>query len=496
MTRANTARRSGDEFQARLFWLEATKLLDSHTSVSEVAWESGPRGLDDIRVVYDPPKATPVGRVHTEYIQSKWHVRLGEFGFEDLTDPGFINATSISWLKRAWNAFHELGEDTGVRFRLITNWRVSPQDPLHGLIRTESWALDVEKLFQGKSEKSSSGKVRANWRAHLGIDENALQHFVQTLSVTQTLVSLEELRDDLDQACARCGLNRVPDHGSAVHYDDLIFKLHQQGPVSYTRPTFQDLCRIEKLFDVRPRLQRPFTLGIRSFVHPIDALEDRCDALLDLVPEFDGRYLRPGRTWDDVIVQRSQVFLREHAKHHESLRLVLDAHASIALSAGRALNVKSGRAIELEQRIPNIGRRLWRADDAADSVDPLISEELIGSGIETAVAISITHDVVAAAKAFCLSNLPGVGRLVILKLQETDRFVRNGAHAWRLVEALAAYLRASPTHLQHPTHLFAAAPNAVLFFLGQQLGMGTLMVYEWDFEGLRGGGYTLGAIVK
>jgi hypothetical protein len=90
MTRANNARRSGDEFQARLFWLEAIKLLDSHSSVSEVAWESGPPGLDDIRIVYDPPKATPIGRVHTEYIQCKRHVRSDEFGFEDLTDPRFI----------------------------------------------------------------------------------------------------------------------------------------------------------------------------------------------------------------------------------------------------------------------------------------------------------------------------------------------------------------------------------------------------------------------
>ena len=39
-------------------------------------------------------------------------------------------------------------------------------------------------------------------------------------------------------------------------------------------------------------------------------------------------------------------------------------------------------------------------------------------------------------------------------------------------------------------HLFVAAPNAFSFFLGQrQPSLGRIKLYEYDFEGLNGGGY-------
>jgi hypothetical protein len=42
------------------------------------------------------------------------------------------------------------------------------------------------------------------------------------------------------------------------------------------------------------------------------------------------------------------------------------------------------------------------------------------------------------------------------------------------------------------THVFSAAPNAFSFFFGQhQKTIGPVTLYEWDFDGLRGGGYNL-----
>lgn len=92
MTRANTARRAGDVYQARMFWLHAANLLRTEDPVVRVAWESGPRGFDDIRVDYKPPMRSNNGPIHRQHIQCKWHVVAGEFGYEDLADPNFINA--------------------------------------------------------------------------------------------------------------------------------------------------------------------------------------------------------------------------------------------------------------------------------------------------------------------------------------------------------------------------------------------------------------------
>ena len=44
--------------------------------------------------------------------------------------------------------------------------------------------------------------------------------------------------------------------------------------------------------------------------------------------------------------------------------------------------------------------------------------------------------------------------------------------------------------------VFIAGPNAFTFFLGQhQQALGPVSSYEWDFDGQRGGGYSLGLSV-
>ena len=36
-------------------------------------------------------------------------------------------------------------------------------------------------------------------------------------------------------------------------------------------------------------------VGVRSFLHPIDSLDERRLEMIDLVPFFDGRYIKSGR---------------------------------------------------------------------------------------------------------------------------------------------------------------------------------------------------------
>ena len=104
MARSIAARRHGDDFQARLFWQRAASLLDPHSNVIKVAYETGPKSFDDIMVEYDPKAASqdhegrPILRRHS---QCKWHTTAGVFGHADLIDPAFINAERYSLLQRA-----------------------------------------------------------------------------------------------------------------------------------------------------------------------------------------------------------------------------------------------------------------------------------------------------------------------------------------------------------------------------------------------------------
>src|SRR5689334_5415663 len=103
MADAVVPRWHGDNYQARVFWLNALNLFDPTSCVVEVTFEAhGPRAFDDFVVKYDPPvvRSGPQ-RVSVEYHQIKWHVEYGgRFGFEDLIDPEFIGAKSFSILER------------------------------------------------------------------------------------------------------------------------------------------------------------------------------------------------------------------------------------------------------------------------------------------------------------------------------------------------------------------------------------------------------------
>jgi hypothetical protein len=495
MTRANVARHGGDEFQARWFWLNAANLLNDLSAVSYVAWENGPQGIDDIRVDYTPARATPSGFVSRDHVQCKWHVRTGEFGYELLTTPSFANAATVSWLHRAYEAFRN-AEDGGVRFRLLTNWRVATNDPLASLIRAESGSLDIDKLFSGKTTKSAMGKLQRCWQAHLTLDDDELRAFARTLAFSNVSDSLEELRERLNDRLAAVGLKPEKDHHSSFRYDDLIIKLHQQGDVEFDGASFRALCDREGLWNAAGPADRPHTIGIRSFLHRFDALEDRCDQLLDLVPLFDGRHLRQDRQWETDVQPALTQFLEVAASQHASLRLVIDAHVSIALAVGRVLDAKSGRRITIEQRVPGVGRLDWDPHSGQPGPPALVSIDAAGDG-DVVLAVSITHDVVPAVRAYCDAHLPNALQVHVHCGGGPNAIsVTSGAHAWRIVEDLTRELRRLPGVPGRRIHLFAAAPNAFAFFFGQQLGLGPVIAYEWDFEGLRGSGYQPGLSVS
>ena len=243
------------------------------------------------------------------------------------------------------------------------------------------------------------------------------------------------------------------------------------------------------------------SLGIRSFMHTIDHLENRCDRMLDLVRYFDERYIRNEADWEGRISPELREFLLGAAKSGDRLRLILDTHISVAFAAGAVLNVKSGRRIEIEQRTG--GRRFWSMD--SDELDPAwppfnFEDEIVpGGGDEIAVAASLTHDASPGARGFVQKRLPQVGWILHAKINggTSQRSVRCGCHAWQLAESIVRRVLAARSQGRRapPVHLFIAGPIGFAFFLGQQTAIGPARVYEWDFEGKRGSGYSLGLSV-
>lgn len=94
----------------------------------------------------------------------------GSFGFEDLTSPAFIGATSVSILERLMMA-KEKAQD-GAAFHLITTDWVTDGDRFGELISQVDGSLRLQVLKKGKTDDSRMGKVRQCWREHLKLSSN------------------------------------------------------------------------------------------------------------------------------------------------------------------------------------------------------------------------------------------------------------------------------------------------------------------------------------
>lgn len=492
MTQANTARREGDDFQARQFWLRAGRLLDSESPILRVGFESGPRSYDDVWIEYERgrgPRTLNGGTLLREHIQCKWHLTPGGYGYRQLIDPDFINAQSRSLLQRAHDAHITHGSSgESIQFTLLTNWQPNWDDPLRTIMGTRSGAIRVERLFETKTDKSKIGAVRKEWRDHLSLDDTALREFAGVLAFRTANDSLDDYRDQLDVLFAFVGLHRIPVHESAFPYDDVVYKWLGQGRTEFDRASFRSICQEEGLL-TQGGTSRPIVYGVKSFTHAVDRLEDRCVRVLDFVPEFDERYIRDEAEWATTLYPSLKRFLLQAAQESDRPRLALDAHTTLAFAAGSILNTKIGRTVELEQRSPS--RQIWSADDAKPNPawPKFETAEIVidATRSEIAVAVSATHDIATDVRSYIISSLPLVGRLFVFSPSggASPTSIINGRHAFELANSLTAQVKAQGiTGMGGTLHLFVAGPNALTFYIGQnQLLMGRTCLYEFDFDG-------------
>ncbi|WCK21744.1 SAVED domain-containing protein [Agrobacterium tumefaciens] len=491
MAEAVVARWHGDNYQARIFWENAFNLLLPHSCVVEVTFEAnGPKAFDDVVVKYDPPVArSGPERVSAEYHQVKWHVQTGgRFGYEDFVDPDFIGAKTFSLLERLQQARQTA--PSSARFAFLTTYRIRDDDPLAELISGNDKSLLVERLFDGTTDRSRMGKVRKCWRNHLKLSTDAdLKAVVSGLRVLDGHRSLDELRSEINLKAQVVGVLACNATDSDFRYDELARQLKVRQLSALTKEAFLQLCREEGLLVERPAEADSFLpIAIRSFLGPAaDIVGALPDNTLLLTDDFRQRYLRDDYEWQRDIRPRVETFLRAAVLKSAKLRLILDAHASIAFLAGAVLDLKSGVETQLVQK-GRVGARTWRADDgsAAKGARFNITTETIGTGRDIAVAISVSQSATTQAKAYTTAQLPNAGNLVSFALPTGpgQQSVAGGEHAAALAEQVSNHLRSiRADDLDAIVHVFAACPNSLLFFLGQHhQGIAPCIVYEFDFD--------------
>ncbi len=499
MARAVAARIQGDDYQTRFFWLQACRLFESHTKVASVGYEvSEIKAFDDVVVAYDPPVNDDRGGVvATDYFQVKFHVsQEGTVRFESLMDPEFIGATRFSFLQRLRDAHAMTKGRGGCRFTLVTPWAIDPRDLLARLINNNAGQIHLDRLF-APGPGSRMGTLRWKMAEHLDINEESLCGILASMRIQHSFGSLAFLNERLSDKLALAGMKPVELTSTSSPYDDLARKLLQAGRHVFTAAEIKEICEREGLWIGRRELiDSHADVGIRSFVRRAEYIEDETDAVLDLLPYFDGRLIRDASLWNTEVSPRVVQFLETHAKTGGAYRLRLDAHTSIAVLAGYVLDTKSGVSISLVQKTRS-GVEVWDAEkpssepESAWEFSSIVNDDVMDG--DMAVAVSITHDVREDVKVFLgRSGLPIRKTLTATLSQTANTAVQGGSHALALAQTLVAELRTHRRDSQ-TIHLFIAAPNGFSFVLGQHLrAVGPAIVYEFNFESGGLGAYDTG----
>lgn len=494
MADAVTARWHGDNYQSRVFWENALNLLDDTSCVVEVTFEAnGPKAFDDVVVRYDPPVArSGPDRVHAEYHQIKWHTETGgRFGYEDLVRPDFIGAQTVSILQRLRDARAKVPAGQTAHFSFLTTYRIKDGDPLADMVSGNDRTLMLDKLFDGTTtDRSRMGNVRRLWRDHLGLgSDDELRAVLGGFRIIEGHRTLDELRSQINFKAQVVGVMAFSASNSDFRYDELARQLKIRQLNALTRETLLSICREEGLIAERAAVDDSLPVAIRSFLGPAaDVAGATPPNTLLLTDDFRQRYLEDGREWQRDIRPRVDAFLREAARKSPRLRLILDAHASIAFLSGAVLDVKSAVAVELVQK-GRVGARVWRPDDGSTGAVFTVARHQIGAGSAVAVAISVAQPTEAQVRQYVARAVPEVGRLLTFSLPDGTghQKVVGGGHAAALAEQVATVLRqekeADPDAV---AHVFAAVPNTLLFYLGQHhQSIAPCIVYEFDFD--RGG---------
>lgn len=244
-------------------------------------------------------------------------------------------------------------------------------------------------------------------------------------------------------------------------------------------------------------------LSIRSISGWGAPMDDLAHKYLNLTPFFQGRHIREPRNWNDAILPWLEDFLHQ-IQEGIPLHLHLAAHSSLAFAAGFHLEAKSGLEITLVQRSAQNRTEEWRSDQAPPGPDWQGHRDPIGFGADSAPLVSANSNDVAVALSATHLVAPDVrhflkesGLLVrrILEVTASPRpgphAVHSGLHAFELASSLVRVLRSRNADERGGTiHLFSAAPNALMFYLGQQWGgLGPVQLYEYDFESGLPGAY-------
>lgn len=298
------------------------------------------------------------------------------------------------------------------------------------------------------------------------------------------------VRDSLHKYISHDGqvitFDQVSFIASATVNDQMISSTHGKG---IDRKTFDEELEKRILLVADKYSPKRISIGIKSFTRGAVHLEDEtmCLSLLD---KFDGRNLKNGYDWNNDIYPKLRDFLIENTNNKHAYQVFLDTHASLAFAAGQVLDSKSGINVFPIQKSATNGTELWDVKllSKRNYSNWDISHEMFDENqFDSALILNVTRPIYNDVVEYIKENNLSIGRIINCTPSEigaTNFSIEDGNHAAALANSVYNAIAQRTTVERRATlHIFASAPNAFMFFLGQNSrGFGKCVLYEYDFE--------------
>ena len=273
---------------------------------------------------------------------------------------------------------------------------------------------------------------------------------------------------------------------SATVNDQMISSTHGKG---IDRKAFNEELE-KRIFLIADKYSpKRISIAVTSFSRGAVHLEDKtmCFSLLD---KFDGRNLKNGYDWNNDVYPMLREFLISNTNNEHAYQVFLDVHSSIAFAVGHILDSKSGINVFPMQKTAMNGTELWdvkRSSKRSYSNWSISHEKLEENQFDTALILNVTRPIYNDVVEYIKENNLSIGRIINCTPNEagaTNFSIEDGNHAATLANSIYdAIVQRTLVERRATLHIFAAAPNAFMFFLGQiSRGFGKCALYEYDFE--------------
>lgn len=273
---------------------------------------------------------------------------------------------------------------------------------------------------------------------------------------------------------------------SATVNDQMISSTHGKG---IDRKTFDENLE-KRIFMVADKYSpKRISISIQSFTRGTVMLEDitKC---LSFIEMFEERNLKSKYDWNNDIYEVMKKFLLTNTNNKDAYKIYLDTHISLAFAAGRVLDSKSGINVFPMQKSATNGIELWdvKLSSQRNNSNWDISHEIFDeSQLDSVLILNVTHPIYNDVVRYIKEKNLSVRRIINCtpnKVGATNFSIEDGNHAADLANSVCSAIAERSIEERRATlHIFASAPSAFMFFLGQNSrGFGKCVLYEYDYE--------------